>query len=251
MTRGRSIQITSLIRFCYTVGKNKLRKFAENETFDNLFQTSFEEVWGIDHPMKGKWNSEYFKNSNSIVLELGCGKGEYTVNLAKMFPEKNFIGIDIKGARLWKGAKEAYEAKMKNVAFLRTRIENIVSFFSEGEVSEIWITFPDPQPRPARATKRLSSSKFLTYYQKFMRNNGVLHLKTDSQGLHEYTKALVEQNCLKVHICTNDLYGSGIADPILSIKTYYENIFLEQEKPITYLRFELDNQKQLKEPELD
>lgn len=233
------------------MGKNKLRKFAENETFNNLFQPSFEEVWGKDHPSKGKWNLEYFKNTNPIVLELGCGKGEYTVNLARMFPEKNFIGIDIKGARLWKGAKEAFEAKMSNVAFVRTRIENIVSFFANAEVSEIWITFPDPQPRPARAKKRLSSSRFLGYYQNFLKNNGIIHLKTDSQGLHEYTKALVEQNGLAVHICTNNLYGSNIVDPILSIKTYYEGMFLEQDMPITYLSFELDNQKQLKEPELD
>jgi len=233
------------------VGKNKLKKFAENETFNNLFQPTFEEIWGKDHPTKGCWNSQYFKNNNPIVLELGCGKGEYTVNLAKMYPNKNFIGIDIKGARLWKGAKEAFEGDMGNVAFVRTRIDNIKSFFDKNEVSEIWITFPDPQPRQGKALKRLSSSRFLTHYQSFMIDNGIVHLKTDSQGLHEYTKALVMQNELKIHICTNDLYGSGIADPILSIKTHYEGMFLEQNKPITYLKFELDNKKQLKEPILD
>lgn len=233
------------------MGKNKLRKFAENETFENLFQPTFDEVWRKDHPIKGEWNKTFFKNNNPIVLELGCGKGEYTINLAKMFPHKNFIGIDIKGARLWKGAKEAVETGMPNVAFLRTRIENIVSFFKPEEVSEIWITFPDPQPRPARAKKRLSSSKFLSYYQQFVKPNAIIHLKTDSQGLHEYTKALVEQNELKVQICTNDLYNSGIADTILSIKTFYESMFLEQGKPITYIRFELDTQKTLKEPLLD
>jgi tRNA (guanine-N7-)-methyltransferase len=233
------------------VGKNKLKKFAENETFENLFQPSFDDVWRKDHPIKGKWNSDFFKNDNPIVLELGCGKGEYTVNLAKMYPGKNFIGVDIKGARLWKGAKEATELKMPNVAFLRTRIENIVSFFNQNEVSEIWITFPDPQPRPAKARKRLSSSRFLTYYQQFAKPNAIIHLKTDSQGLHEYTKALVEQNKLKIQVCTNDLYNSGIVDSILSIRTFYESMFLEQGKPITYLRFELDSQAQLYEPDLD
>lgn len=233
------------------MGKNKLKKFAENETFNNLFQPSFDEIWGVDFPMKGKWNKDYFKNNNPIVLELGCGKGEYTVNLAKFYPEKNFIGIDIKGARLWKGAKEAHENNMPNVGFVRTRIDNINSFFAKDEVSEIWITFPDPQPRPAKALKRLSSNRFLTRYQGLLKPNGIVHLKTDSQGLHEYTKALVEQNQLKIHICTNDLYGSGIADPILSIKTFYESMFLEQNKPITYLKFELDGNKQLIEPILD
>lgn len=233
------------------MGKNKLKKFAENETFANLFQPAFDDVWRKDHPIKGKWNQSFFKNNNPIVLELGCGKGEYTVNLAKMYPNKNFIGVDIKGARLWTGANSATEQQMSNVAFLRTRIENIVSFFEEEEVSEIWITFPDPQPRTAKAKKRLSSSRFLTYYQQFIKPNAIIHLKTDSQGLHEYTKALVEQNNLKVHICTNDLYNSGIADSILSIKTFYESMFLEQGKSITYLRFEINTQAQLYEPELD
>jgi tRNA (guanine-N7-)-methyltransferase len=233
------------------VGKNKLRKFAENKTFSNLIQPSFEDVWRKDHPIKGNWHTNFFKNSNPIVLELGCGKGEYTINLAKMYPNKNFIGVDIKGARLWKGAKEAIEHNMANVAFIRTRIENIVSFFSKGEVSEIWITFPDPQPRLARAKKRLSSSRFLTNYQQFVEPNAIIHLKTDSQGLYEYTKALVEQNKLRVHICTNNLYDSNIVDTILSIRTFYESMFLEQGKPITYIRFELDTNKQLREPEFE
>lgn len=233
------------------MGKDKLRKFAENETFNNLFQPSFDDVWGKEHQIKGNWHREYFKNNNPIVLELGCGKGEYTVNLSKMYPEKNFIGVDIKGARIWKGAKEAYEGQMANVAFVRTRIENILSFFGKEEVSEIWVTFPDPQPRPARAKKRLTSSRFLTHYQKFVKPNSIVHLKTDSQGLHEYTKALVEQNEMQIDVCTNDLYGSGIADPILSIRTHYESLFLEKGKPITYIRFILDTQKQLNEPELE
>lgn len=233
------------------MGKNKLKKFAENETFENLFQPSFQEVWNTDFPLKGKWNSAFFKNENPIVLEVGCGKGEYTINLAKIYQNKNFIGIDIKGARLWKGAKEATESSMPNVAFIRTRIEHIQSFFAENEVSEIWITFPDPQPRPSKARKRLSSSRFLEYYQRFLKNNGIVHLKTDSQGLHEYSKALVEQNALNILHCTNNLYSSNIVSPILSIKTFYESMFLEEGKPITYLSFELSKSKKLKEPELE
>ena len=233
------------------MAKNKLQKFAENETFSNLLQPANEEVWRKNHPIKGQWNSTFFKNSNPIVLELGCGKGEYTINLSKMYPNKNFIGVDIKGARLWKGAKEASENSMPNVAFVRTHIENIASFFAKDEVSEIWITFPDPQPRVSKARKRLTSSRFLSRYQQFAKQNAIVHLKTDSQQLHEYTKALVQQNGLKLHICTNNLYGSGIADDILSIRTFYESMFLEQGMPITYIKFELDNQKVLNEPELE
>jgi tRNA (guanine-N7-)-methyltransferase len=233
------------------VGKNKLKKFAENESFQNLFQPSFDDVWHIDHPIKGKWHRDYFKNSHPIILELGCGKGEYTVNLARHFPENNYIGIDIKGARLWKGAKEAVSEGLINVAFVRTRIENIQSFFAHNEVSEIWVTFPDPQPRPSRAKKRLTSSRFLSYYQSFIKQQSIIHLKTDSQGLHEYTKALVSQNKLDLDFCTNDLYSMENIDPILSIKTFYETMFLEQGKPITYIKFKLDTDKKLKEPELD
>lgn len=233
------------------MAKKKLQKFAENETFSNLLQLTNEEVWRKDHPIKGQWNSTFFNNSNPIVLELGCGKGEYTINLSKMYPNKNFIGVDIKGARLWKGAKEASINSMANVAFVRTHIENIASFFAKNEVSEIWITFPDPQPRISKAKKRLTSSNFLSRYQQFAKQNATVHLKTDSQQLHEYTKALVQQNDLKFHICTNNLYGSGIADDILSIRTFYESMFLEQGMPITYIKFELDNQKVLNEPELE
>lgn len=232
------------------MGKNKLQKFAENQTFTNLFQPSFEEVWRKDHEMKGRWNEQYFKNENPIVLELGCGKGEYTINLARMYRNKNFIGIDIKGARLWRGAKEAFENNMPNVGFIRTRIENITSFFCENEVSELWITFPDPQPQRSRAKKRLTSSRFLGYYQHFLKSNGTIHLKTDSQALHHYTKSLVEVNNLKVNICTNNLYNSGIVDPILSIRTFYESMFLEQGLSITYIQFELDSTKQLIEPSI-
>jgi tRNA (guanine-N7-)-methyltransferase len=233
------------------VGKNKLQKFAENETFDNLFQPSYEEVWRSNFYLKGSWNRAFFKNNFPIVLELGCGKGEYTVNLARLYPEKNFIGVDIKGARLWRGAKEATQLSMPNVAFIRTRIEHIASFFSPNEVSEIWITFPDPQPRPSKSKKRLTSSKFLSFYQNFLKKDGVVHLKTDSQGLFEYTKEVVKQNGMKLLSCTSNLYKDGLDSPDLSIKTFYEKMFLEQGMPITYISFELDINKKLKEPSFE
>lgn len=226
-----------------------MAKFAENETFSNLFQPSFEEVWQKDYLLKGKWHSKVFKNQNPIVLELGCGKGEYTVNLAKQNPNKNFIGVDIKGARIWRGAKEAFQQQMQNVAFVRSRIEHIPSIFSEQEVSEIWVTFPDPQP--SKSKKRLTSPKFLTYYQQLVRPGCIVHLKTDSQELHEYTKEVVLQNNLKMLEVTNNLYNSGLDDEVLSIKTFYEQMFLEQGKPITYIKFELDLEKQLKEPVME
>jgi len=230
------------------VGKNKLIRFAENETFGNIFQPSFSEVFGIDYHMKGKWHAEYFKNTNPIVIELGCGKGEYTVGMARVNPDKNYIGFDIKGARLWRGAKTAVEENLGNVAFIRNRIENILSFFEPGEVSEIWITFPDPQLKSARALKRLTSSRFLNRYKQFLKPGGVVHLKTDSQELHEYTKSVLEHNSLKVNHCTNDLYNSNLPNPFLSIKTFYEQQFLEQGKTITYLNFELNRVDPIQEP---
>lgn len=225
------------------MGKNKLKRFEENTTFPNLIQPKFEEVFRVDHSLKGKWNEVVFKNDKAIVLELGCGKGEYTVGLAKMYPEKNFIGIDIKGARLWRGAKTAHESSMNNVAFVRTRIENITSFFGKDEVSEIWITFPDPQLKRINALKRLTSSVFLGLYKTLLKPNGLIHLKTDSIELHQYTKGLIELNDLTVHRCTDDLYSSDKDDPILSIRTFYEQQFLDQGLPITYICFELSNEK--------
>ncbi len=223
------------------MGKNKLRRFAENDTFPNLIQPEFNEVFRTDYSLKGQWGKSFFKNDKPIVLELGCGKGEYTVGMAKMFPEKNFIGIDIKGARLWRGAKTAQECEMSNVAFIRTRIENITSFFSKDEVSEIWITFPDPQLKRINALKRLTSSVFLGLYKTFLKPQGLIHLKTDSLVLHRYTRSLTELNGLKVHRSSEDIYSSGIDDPILSIKTFYEGQFLEKGLPITYICFELSN----------
>lgn len=227
------------------MAKNKLKRFEENSTLPNIIQPKFEEVFRVDHSIKGKWNETFFKNNKPIVLELGCGKGEYTVGLAQQFPEKNFIGVDIKGARLWRGAKTAHESGMDNVAFVRTRIENITSFFGKDEVSEIWITFPDPQLKRINALKRLTSSVFLGLYKTILKSQGLIHLKTDSQELHEYTKALTELNNLKVHSCTNDLYSIAKDDPILSIRTFYEQQFLDLGKTITYICFELSNEKPL------
>lgn len=225
------------------MAKNKLKRFEENTTFPNLIQPKFEEVFRTEHPIKGKWNESFFKNNKPIVLELGCGKGEYTIGLAKQFPEKSFIGIDIKGARLWRGAKTAHENRMDNVAFVRTRIENITSFFGKDEVSEIWITFPDPQLKRINELKRLTSSVFLGLYKTFLKPQGLIHLKTDSIDLHRYTRALIDLNGLKVHSLTDDLYASVTDDPILSIRTFYEQQFLDQGLPITYLCFELSNEQ--------
>ncbi|MBR6269162.1 MAG: tRNA (guanosine(46)-N7)-methyltransferase TrmB [Bacteroidales bacterium] len=229
--------------------KDKLKRFRENETFSCLLQPRTEEVLRCDHPIKGNWGRDMFHNSNPIVLELGCGKGEYTVSLAERFPERNFIGIDIKGARLWKGAKYATENAMPNVAFLRTRIEFIESLFAPGEVAEIWITFADPQEKKAR--KRLTSPGFLNRYANFLAPDGVIHLKTDSRLLHFYTEELCRQNSMTVLASDDDIYGHGFADEILSIKTFYESSFLAKGIPITYLAFRLDNKAPLVEPDWD
>ena len=229
------------------MGKKKLFRFAEMETFDHVIQASFDEVFQKDYKLKGNWNKEFFKNNKPIVLELGCGKGEYTVGLARKNPDKNYIGIDIKGARMWRGARTAVDEGINNVGFIRTRIDLINSFFGPEEVSEIWVTFPDPQPK--KYYKRLTSSRFLGYYQNFLKQNGIVNLKTDSAELYAYTKRVVELNQLEVLSDTNDLYNSEIADEILSIKTFYEQQFLEQGKAITYIRFKLKNDIQLEEPE--
>ncbi|MDR0420253.1 MAG: tRNA (guanosine(46)-N7)-methyltransferase TrmB [Prevotellaceae bacterium] len=227
-------------------GKDKLRKFRENTEFTSLYQPTLDTILNSDYELKGKWNTNVFKNDNPIVLELGCGKGEYTVALSQKFPDKNFIGIDIKGARLWKGAKFAHENKLKNVAFIRTRIDFITSFFAENEISEIWITFADPQLK--RSRKRLTGIMFLNKYKKILKPNGIIHLKTDSRFLHEYTLALAVQNNFKIIESNSDIYGSNRADDILSIKTFYELQFLEHGFAITYLAFCLNNETTFKEP---
>ncbi len=231
------------------MGKDKLKRFQENNGFECLFQPDFKEVFNNNYLMKGKWDLTYFKNGLPIVLELGCGRGEYTVSLAQTFTNNNFIGVDIKGARMWRGAKTVTEMSIPNAAFLRSRIEFINSVFDKDEVSEIWITFPDPQIK--KSTKRLTSSFFLERYRGFIKEGGVIHLKTDSQFLHHYTKALVEANNLEIISCCDDIYGKNFADSILSIKTRYEQMFLSKGMPITYLSFKLDNKRALVEPEFD
>ncbi len=213
------------------MGKDKLRRFAEIETFSNVLQID------AGKPYKGQWSTGFFKNSNPVVLELACGKGEYTVNLAQMFPGKNFIGIDYKGNRIWRGAKTAIEESVNNVAFLRMQIENLVEYFAPGEVDEIWITFPDPQPQLSREKKRLTSPRFLNMYQQVLKEGGFVNLKTDNDGLYEYTADKIAELKLPLHVNTADLYHSEFADEVLSIKTYYEKKYLKDNKNINYLKF--------------
>ena len=231
------------------MGKGKLKKFQENKTFACLIQPATEDLLGLDHPLKGHWKEQVFRNGNPIVLELGCGKGEYTVALAERFPEKNYIGIDIKGARLWKGAKYATQQALGNVAFIRARVEFIESLFAQDEIDEIWITFADPQERKPR--KRLTHPRFLERYRNILVPGGIIHLKTDSRLLHHFTLETARQNGLTVLRHGEDIYGSGMADELLSIQTFYEKNFRAQGIPITYLAFRLDKDGPLAEPEWD
>ncbi len=221
------------------MGKDKLRKFRENLTFECFVQPEFEEVFRTDNPLKGHWHQDFFHNDNPIVLELGCGKGEYTVALAERDPSRNYIGVDIKGARMWRGAKTATEKGLKNVGFLRTRIEFILGLFAEGEVSEIWITFPDPQLKGRRAKKRLTSPLFLERYAHILSKDGFINLKTDSKHLYGYTNEVIRHYGLPCEVSNPDIYGSGYADEVLSVKTAYESRFLKMGLPITYTRFSL------------
>lgn len=230
------------------MGKNKHKRFAENLTFRCMIQPDFDAAIGGEHPLKGNWGRDFFGNDNPIVLELGCGRGEYTVALGAQHPELNFIGVDIKGARMWRGAKTATEQGMANVAFLRTRIEFIGSFFGAGEVSQLWITFPDPQLKKQRADKRLTAPGFLARYAKFLKPDGVVHLKTDSLHLHEYTKAVLDCNGIEAVVCNGDIYGSGYADEKLSIKTAYETRYLGYNLPITYLCWSLGGRVEFEVP---
>jgi tRNA (guanine-N7-)-methyltransferase len=225
------------------VGKNKLARWNELNSYDNVIQPEIGEVAGKDHPMKGLWNKEVLRNDNPVVLELGCGKGEYTVGLAKKFPEKNYIGVDIKGARMWRGAKTSNEQKLHNVAFLRTRIEFINSFFKTDEVDEIWVTFPDPHPGCKNSNKRLTSPWFLNQYRQFLKNKGIVHLKTDNTELYNFTKSVAEYNDLEIIFSTSDLYSEDLPDDILSIRTHYENLFLKAGLKINYITFRLDKEK--------
>ncbi|MFL5765797.1 MAG: tRNA (guanosine(46)-N7)-methyltransferase TrmB [Bacteroidia bacterium] len=223
------------------MAKRKLKKFSEVSSFKNCFFQSFEQWKGEGLPLRGKWHSEYFRNENPIVLELGCGKGEYTVGLAKRFPEKNFIGVDIKGNRIWTGAKEAIESNMNNVAFVRTRIDFIETCFSENEVDEIWITFPDPQPQKTRIRNRLTNMIFMDRYRKILKKNGIVHLKTDSEPFWAYTKEVIAENGMKLLDETNDLYADPLQrdEALTNIKTYYEKLFSEKGFRICYLKFEI------------
>lgn len=231
------------------MGKNKLKKFAEMKEFRCALEYPREELLNNGFPYRGKWNSEFFNADRPIVVELGCGKGEYTVGLAKSDASRNYIGVDIKGARIWRGAKTVEEEQIPNAAFLRTEIENIRSFFEPGEVDELWITFPDPQMQKTR--KRLTSTRFLELYRGLLRPDGIVNLKTDSPFLYEYTRRLVEKNNLPVLANTDDLYGSGMADPVSSIKTFYEQQWLSRGKKIKLLSFRLPAEGELLEPEAD
>ena len=231
------------------MAKNKLQKFADMETYSHVFQYPFAVLKERGFDMRGKWNEMFFHNDNPIVLELGCGKGEYAVGLARRYPNKNFIGVDIKGARMWSGASEAKAEGIENVAFLRTHIELITHFFAPGEVSEIWITFPDPQMKKTR--KRLTSTRMLELYREILTENGIIHLKSDSPFLYTYTRAMVQENNFPILIDTDDLYNSGIDDDILGIKTFYEQQWLERGKSIKYIKFIYESRLELIEPDIE
>lgn len=243
------------------MGKNKIARWAELGSFENVIQPETGEVREKDHPVRGTWNRNIFKNENPLILELGCGKGEYTVGLSQLFPESNFIGVDIKGARLWRGAKTAFENQHKNAWFLRTRIEFISRFFGSGEIDEILIIFPDPHPGKRNSNKRLTCPWFLNIYSDLLKENGVIHLKTDNRELYNYTKSLAEENGLEILFSTNNLhlvdpagfylsekmirgnndpgFRARIASAILKIRTHYEEMFLEKGLTINYLVFRL------------
>jgi tRNA (guanine-N7-)-methyltransferase len=229
------------------VPKKKLARFAEMKTFNNVFEPTLNEVITNNFHFKNKWKTDYFKNDNPIILELGCGKGEYTIGLAEKFTDKNFLGIDIKGSRLWRGCKTAIEKDLKNVGFVRTKIDLVRSFFGENEIQDIWLTFPDPQKE--KVNKRLSCAKFLNLYKNFICSDGSINLKTDSSLLYEYTLSLVLFNKLEIIANTDNLYNSNLIDEVLSIRTFYENQFLSQQKSIKYLKFRLSHKDTLIEPD--
>ena len=220
--------------------KNKLKRFKENDTFDNVFQPQRNTLTDGLFPLRGNWRKKFFKNDNPIALELGCGKGEYTVELAKRDSNKNFIGIDIKGARFWRGAKTATEAQMSNVAFIRTQIELIEYVFDSNEIDEIWITFPDPQIKYKRTKHRLTNQAFLDRYKNILKKDGTIHLKTDSEFMHGYTIGLLQGLGHEIDYSNHDVYHQeGSPDEVTAIQTFYESTYLAKGKAITYLRFKI------------
>ncbi|WP_027454636.1 tRNA (guanosine(46)-N7)-methyltransferase TrmB [Xylanibacter brevis] len=233
------------------MSKGKLAKFADMETYENVFQYPYSVVDEVPFEMRGRWREDYFHNDNPIVLELGCGKGEYAVELAKLYPNKNFIGVDIKGARMWTGATRALKEGQKNVAFLRTNIEIIDRFFAPDEVQEIWLTFSDPQMKNPR--KRLTSTYFMERYRRFLIDKGIIHLKTDSNFLFTYTGYMIDKNQLPVIVKTEDLYHDDQIDDkeLLSIQTYYESMWLARGLNIRYVKFQLPHDGLLAEPDVE
>ncbi|MCC1483050.1 tRNA (guanosine(46)-N7)-methyltransferase TrmB [Winogradskyella immobilis] len=221
--------------------KNKLKRFKENETFSNVYQPTRDELVNARYQYKGQWNKSVFKNDNPIVLELGCGKGEYTVELAKRYPNKNFIGIDIKGARFWRGAKTAIEEQIPNASFIRTQIELVEYIFDENEVDEIWITFPDPQIKYKRTKHRMTNLQFIERYKKILKKEGIMHLKTDSEFMHGYTLGLLHGANHEVLYANHNVYKlEGSPEEVTEIQTFYENQYLEHNKAITYIRFKIN-----------
>ena len=232
------------------MGKGKLAKFADVAENPLVVECPFWQLQKEDFALRGRWKSDFFRNDNPIVLELGCGRGEYTIGLARRFPGMNFIGVDIKGARLWHGAKEALAAGMKNVAFLRTNIECIDGLFGPDEVSELWLTFSDPQMK--KASKRLTSTFFMERYRRFLADGGIINVKTDSNFLATYTKYMVEKNQLPLLECTFDLYNEkGMDASLTDIRTYYEGMWLERGIPIKYLKLSLPHEGMLAEPDIE
>ena len=225
---------------CILGSKNKLKRFIENETFQNVFQPTREEVVGGKFALKGKWNTDFFKNNNPIIVELGCGKGEYTVGLAAQNPNKNYIGIDIKGARFWRGAKSAVDSGMNNVAFIRTQIELVNFIFANQEIDEIWITFPDPQIKYKRTKHRMTNSEFLQLYKKILKLEGIVNLKTDSEFMHGYTLGLLHGEGHKVLYANHNVYvNEGSPTEVTAFQTFYEKQYLEKKKAITYIQFQI------------